>query len=136
MSLFDAKTQDRKIVYTGTPPTDTNQASELYELCKEVYNRTKWRDTDYIIEENVNGEGYITTEFYRKSEAYVAPLYTSDYLLGKLPKNSDEGYPLTMSCIEEWRFYYWGDVIIEGKSDTPLLALLKLCLALKEAGEL
>ena len=31
-------------------PTDTNQASELYELCKEVYKRTRWEDTtaDYM----------------------------------------------------------------------------------------
>ena len=26
--------------------TDTNQASELYELCKEVYRRTKWQQKD------------------------------------------------------------------------------------------
>ena len=27
--------------------TDTNQASELYELCREVYKRTGWEDTDF-----------------------------------------------------------------------------------------
>lgn len=99
--------------------TDTNQASELFELCEQVYEATGWKPTDWQhgIE---NGQ----------------PLYNSDYLLDKLPKNSDEGYPLTMGCIEEWRFYYWGDVIIEGKSDTPLKALLKLTIALSEAGEL
>lgn len=100
---------------------DTNQASELFELCKEVYEKTGWKPTDWQhgIEDG-------------------QPLYTSDYLLEKLPKKNiiltfDE-----FSCT--WRTIYGADIFstdrFRGNADTPLKALLKLTIALSEAGEL
>ncbi len=110
---------------------DTNQASEL---CKEVYERTGWKPTDWQhgIEDG-------------------QPLYTSDYLLEKLPAHfyggtiamtaeTDEG-PTRYSFFYEDNYetakvVHCKNVRLQGWDDTPLKALLKLTIALSEAGEL
>lgn len=112
----------------------TNQASELYELCKEVYGRTGW-----------DGEGVWGTLPQDFGKDAQARLYTSDYLLEKLPS------PLIFNgndCAIEVRRtkkdkYMWSANIrhsygqyFKQIADTPLKALLKLTVALSEAGEL
>ena len=102
----------------------TNQASELFELCKKVYEKTGWKPTDWQhgIEDG-------------------QPLYTSDYLLEKLPatvKNDFDGgndYIILYKKGKSWYADYMGQFKRQ-KSDTPLKALLKLTIALSEAGEL
>ena len=115
---------------------------ELFELCKEVYESTGWRGEDGFIttiggkwikdvkkgwfDETIDSDG-----FY--------PLYTSDYLLEKLPCNKGNHVDLG-----KWSGGYWsagwqpnsGRRYIRAVADTPLKALLKLTLALIEAGEL
>ncbi len=117
--------------------TDTNQASELYELCSEVYEKTGWDNTD----SQYDGVGVINSKLKYLS---AVPLYTSDYLLQKLPvqldyedfhgniymeyKVPDSVYKFGYIDGSEYRNSVW--------SDTPLKALLKLTIALSEAGEL
>lgn len=93
---------------------------ELRKLCEEVYAKTGW-----IIVRN-GGVGYD---------------YTSDYILEELPAQRPEGCYLMMEKMEadDYEFGYaeWGQFSHEtGRSDTPLKALLKLTIALHEAGEL
>lgn len=131
--------------------------NELFELCKEVYKRfPKWNDTERVIIEMNDPSGGII--FGRsnngklpKSERFYAPLYTSDYLLEKLPKRLKirEGtawlsfYPLEVEP-GAWGCSYDidGDMTSESQSfyqvwaEKPLKALLKLTLALHESGEL
>ena len=119
--------------------TDTNQASELFELCKKVYELTSWKDTHSRLDDGnhtIRNEG---NEVLLGSKQ--APLYTSDYLLEKLVGNvgvekiysgQDVAYIAFSIKLKntprEWRLNSGGN--------TPLKALLKLTIALSEAGEL
>ena len=95
--------------------TDTNQASELFELCKEVWKRTEWYGDELPLKDEKP-----TEDFY--------PLYTSDYLLEKLP--NDTGLFKTILSQDEHRYFANSEKQIGGAySDTPLKALLKLTLA-------
>ena len=132
-------------------PTDTNQAS-LFELCKEVAKRTDWlcdedeSDFYFYWEANEGGDFSIRYRnecpYYSKDEYY--PLYTSDYLLAKLPKTlkHHEHYDyLTLWSDSEtdWNAAYELDNDCENFDTagvSPLKALLKLTIALSEAGEL
>ena len=141
-------------------PTNTNQASELFELCKDVYERfPEWVGVDYF---------FHTYELYGSERTGVmtrydhnfplsiehmglVPIYTSDYLLEKLPAHfyggtiamsaeTDEG-PTRYSFFyednyETARVVHCKNVRLQGWDDTPLKALLKLTIALSEAGEL
>jgi hypothetical protein len=117
-------------------PTDTNQASELFELCKEVYERTGWKPTDWQhgIEDG-------------------QPIYTSDYLLEKLPGLlgiDNKTFSLAVQAQvapPDFVALYTHTSVVAGKlaghstryinvADTPRIALLKLTIALSEAGEL
>lgn len=114
---------------------------ELFELCKMVHKLTRWETKDKIT---------IVTPMYDPEHA---PLYTSDYLLEKLPPalwiySSKEGRKIVhllniarqgdkssvasydIPYDEEFRGAY------QSRSDTTLKALLKLTLALHGAGEL
>lgn len=101
--------------------------NELFELCKEVYNRTQW--------EGEGVWGTLPQDFGKDSQARV---YTSDYLLEKLPKKN------IMLSFDEisgtWRTIYCADIFstdrFRGNADTPLKSLLKLTKALHDAGEL
>ncbi len=130
--------------------------SELFKLCKEVYRYTLWETDTRVV--NLRGEHRLFTE----SEWAALParfidsyfLYTSDHLLGKLPEyleretraariaSTGERIQLTLQVRHiqgEWEAdYYIGDYQEYGSilEDTPLKALLKLTLALHEAGEL
>ena len=129
--------------------TDTNQASELFELCKQVYEATGWKDTHGRLDDgnhtirNEGNEVLLGTK--------QVPLYTSDYLLEKLPAHfyggtiamtaeTDEG-PTRYSFFyednhETAQVVHCENVRLQGWHDTPLKALLKLTIALSEAGEL
>jgi len=121
---------------------------ELFELCKEVYEITEWETERFYWSDTRNPDKYI--ESLRKlqiidykprwlngkdnEDKHVVPLYTSDYLLEKLPNTSYQ-MDVTSAGVKLTSFYTdekWETV----HSDTPLKALLKLTLALHKAGEL
>lgn len=114
--------------------------NELFELCKKVYERTKdtwgWTDEMQWIEVNHFGEVSIFPKWRSLSDNSAevqkhAPLYTSDYLLEKLPQG--------VSVYKEQLAYAYNAGLpkVERQvSDTPLKALLKLTIALHESGEL
>lgn len=123
---------------------------ELFELCTQVYEKTGWTPTSYTAPDDT------------KSVLSQHPLYNSDYLLAKLPHeisskddwddevtgsfglwkskgqftcgyiDGENGF-LPMQVIEDEDKYYTD---AEWNADTPRKALLKLTLALAEAGEL
>jgi hypothetical protein len=125
--------------------------NELFELCKEVYEKTGWgtlrpsKDTHYFVTDDT---GDTTT----------VPMYDSDYLFGKLPRvvtRKDISWFLNISSeattstwVADYQYwdhiseqdYYLFENIKTGEArihaDTPLKALLKLTLALHKAGEL
>ena len=124
-----------------TNPTDTNQASELFELCKEVYERfPEWKDTLTLVD-----DGGYTRQPSFKNMLFddETPLYTSDYLLERLPPRLDIVWYLTVGeAAGAWGAWYMHGISkqthdkLQFIADTPLKALLKLTIALSEAGEL
>ena len=138
--------------------------TELFELCKEVYKRTGWELEDGILVDYRFGGTYKNDfmnkklsvwkkqleeykEAYKVSDAKAseqfafAPLYTSDYLLEKLPKTRmDSDYNGNWNMGIQWHSeekgwnYFVG--AFNGYGDTPLKALLKLSIALDNAKEL
>ena len=140
------------------------ESNELFELCKQVYKATGWGRTDngsptdeYYAANPVSillnkrdfikgwqirrwedfGESGRLNFSLGKGQAY--PLYTSDYLLEKLPatvKNDFDGgddYLILYKKGKSWCADYMGQFKMQ-KSDTPLKALLKLTLKLHEEG--
>ena len=137
-------------------PTDTNQASELFELCKEVYRRTGWDSTEkcyaFIDEFGDGGKHWRVIPLHEDNVDDVDdwhPLYTSDYLLEKLPPVVQDSYDKKFRHIQMW-INGDGEAIAcyvepydkefkgayPASSDSMLKALLKLTIALSEAGEL
>jgi hypothetical protein len=128
-----------------------DEDKELYELCKEVHKRTGWDDTfgywtksagmsdkyhPYISYPELERRyGLFTTQEVK----VLIPLYTTDYLLEKLP-NILHGLYLTIyadSSDDDWIAVYERGVdedSYRSYGDTPLKALLKLVLALNDAG--
>ena len=134
-------------------------SNELFELCKQVYEATGWDDTknvwslqhtgsveEQIIKEEIGDFEHSRepTECLRMGQPVLAPYYTSDYLLEKLPKkikrDSSTGW-LVLSPMDSqgaWSVGYepdhtehiddypmeWGE--------SPVAALLKLTLKLHE----
>jgi len=120
--------------------------NELFELCKDVYERTGWTDEEAIIGHWCANDKF---HFYSKispEHPNDTPLYTSDYLLGKLPINVKDEYGIEASGLKMrvglhgFYFHYgeFGEVTEAYLSvdKIPLKALLKLTIALHEAGEL
>jgi hypothetical protein len=111
----------------------------LFELCKEVYKRTGWDDKklgafmkDVYPGENPMGIFEVKEPLESKYMKTQCPLYTSDYLLEKLGnylelKHFGNTYDVTK---------YVNEYMFGGHADTPLKALLKLTIALDDAGEL
>ena len=130
---------------------------ELFELCKEVYERTGLGDTpDYVEERFVDGELVATDvcenvgyeeddEVFEGVQRKHFPLYTSDYLLEKLPKyimgtyNTQFTFNMDRpkSIKHKYRAFYkapgYGHTSMT-VADTPLKALLKLVIALDDVG--
>ncbi|WP_160665120.1 hypothetical protein [Pseudarthrobacter sp. ATCC 49987] len=99
--------------------------TELFELCKEVYKRTGWIGTINLINDEVGAT------FMGPIGANTVPLYTSDYLLEELPWGYGvRKYP------EYYLAFSWDNDNRYVESETPLKALLKLTIALHDAGEL
>ncbi len=116
----------------------TTENRELFELCKQVYEATGWENDPYI-------------KHLNKAPKYEhrygnASIYTSDYLLEKLPvylMYSGEQYFFELEVFEDktWRgnygyqdrdgWYDHPDINLQPE-DTPLKALLKLALKLHE----
>ncbi len=105
--------------------------TERFELCKEVYKRTELETKgNYYV--TVKGKSTIwhweDAQWLDKTERF--PLYTSDYLLEKLPNvvlSHSKGFSYRVSTrLIRDRF----------TADTPLNALLKLVIALDDAKEL
>lgn len=127
---------------------------ELFELCKEVYEKTGWKDQLQFFDGYLyNGEHNIETVGGWESEGasysfdsrHNIPLYTSDYLLERLPTKVN-GYKW-LSMEKRTNYYavsygtsgggYAPDNYKEWyPADTPLKALLKQTIALHDAGEL
>ncbi|NQX14252.1 hypothetical protein HQQ80_21705 [Microbacteriaceae bacterium VKM Ac-2855] len=110
---------------------------ELFKLCKEVYEKSPaWNDTSQCIWNGIVSQPDKTVVDWAIDAKYInySPLYTSDYLLGKLPKNTsvEKRYDDCVAILD----LRPGNYPIEVTSDTPLKALLKLTLALHEAGDL
>ena len=110
---------------------DTSE-NELYELCKEVYEKTGWEAPETYKAEDGNPENDWQA-------------YDTDYLLEKL-----QSWFCDMGANDFGQFYVtmlaYGfiakvrshdeDFSEQVSADTPLKALLKLTIALSEAGEL
>ena len=100
---------------------------ELHQLCKEVYKRTGWETGEWT-----NNSGDYVSHASDLIEAGVHfPLYTSDYLLEKLPNGQrvvkvDEAYYVANNV------QGLTDVNADGKS--ALVALLKFTLFLNKEG--
>lgn len=118
----------------SNPPTTSVPEDELFDLCKEVYRRTNWDDDSLW---------HKTYEDYRPDLDISVPLYTSDYLLEKLPEHISKYGSMTMERgymsgrTGAFRYKYSRDnreELTEGTGVTSLKALLKLVLALDKAG--
>lgn len=104
---------------------------ELFDLCKEVYKRTGWYGDMF---------GWFYTDLFSKNEykrmrgrnGSSIPEYTSDYLLEKLPWSTVCSGP-NMGMFGAWMNGKTKETFNE--ADTPLKALLRLVIALHEAGD-
>lgn len=119
--------------------------TELFDLCKQVYEATGWSSEDRGIthvycHEHVTALpiDWDTSDFHLH-----IPLYNSDYLMDKLPETitiavlKDVIHQTSADGNKSYRNRYSAHnlgPIKSGWSDTPLKALLKLCLALKKEG--
>jgi len=128
------------------------QDKELLELCKKVYQRTGWKDTleaFYIPVDFKSNDVWVKTEHnYDDSKMFwYCPLYTSDYILEKLPDETGLQNPRiekgvfvqkqsTTTVAMRYRAAYKFASLRSQYADTPLKALLKLVIALDDAGQL
>jgi len=113
-------------------------AGGLQDLHRRVYEITGWgNDEDegrYLAKCNLsNGGNVVTLSHY---------VYTTDYLLDKLPRFISKNYFLTISPSEKhWYAVYsqyalGREVKFNTQDDTALRCLLNITIALYEAGEL
>ena len=127
---------------------------ELFDLCKQVYEKTRWDEQPsaklylekYYYNDKDNLTNAVVEKYKTLYEQFVCPVYSSDYLLDKLPtKLKDKNQVITawlsMDNLGDdgWQYSYRpgpATPILKALSDTPLKALLLLTLALSEAGEL
>jgi len=131
--------------------------NELFELCKEVYKRTEWAETDqFFMKHAVKDPPYSIVnegEFYNfgnpKFGKSDVPLYTSDYLLEKLPPVILDPDDKIFKHIQMWingdkhthagyvePYAHDDKVAYAQKSDEMRKTLMKLVIALDDAGEL
>lgn len=121
----------------------SNNDTELFELCKQVYEATGWDERKFYATKY--GVLYITQlpGNIESDEDVICRTYTSDFILEKLPEWIGDYGSMTMDRgymhggTGAFRYKYSrdnSDKILEGTGTTSLKALLKLTLALKEAG--
>ena len=116
--------------------------SELFELCKKVYEKTGWTVGD-------ESWDWHTTTDAKLDSMFVSPKYYTDYLLEKLPKFSPVAKDAYLTVMEKQtpkdkrEDFYWTAGYFSGygwsytgQSDTPLKALLRLAIALHDSGAL
>lgn len=119
--------------------------TELFELCKEVYERTGWKDTLGYIQpfgQNAHFPDWFDDTITEDHD--IAPLYTSDYLLEKLPNTIRKDWWLNIAPETSYKGLWIADYQHKktkqsspiGVATSPLKVLLMLTLALHEAGEL
>ena len=129
------------------------QRNELFELCKQVYEATGWDGTEKFWHSLISHDMKTWSDYklqdYKPDNLFgirIVPLYTSDYLLEKLPKkikrDSSTGW-LVLSPMDSqgaWSVGYepdhtehiddypmeWGE--------SPVAALLELTIKLHEEG--
>jgi hypothetical protein len=119
--------------------------NELFELCYEVSTKTnlvmpKSTRNRWLLERGSH-YGLVKIKPVAPPQYRIAPLYTSDYLLEKLPTKINDTSLVIETDGKIWWAHYLDENYIGGgklyrEADTPLKALLKLTLALHEAGEL
>ena len=130
----------------------SNTDDELFELCKEVYKRTGWNKTEFLwVAPPLNDIDYTIMHKsklhelndYIKHPEMVDKMYNStfcydtDYLLEKLPRTfSSVALALWAGGSQGWIAEYDGMQLMRSHADTPLKALLRLTIALHDAGEL
>lgn len=139
---------DEAFMSAFVEPTPT-QDNELFELCKEVYVKTRWERTKeaYYRQGKYNSGGiwfkphdpFIeanTGKYVDFPYEFLTPLYTSDYLLEKLPESTTVAKRFTGegSLSPEKKYTAWLSDDYQTWADTPLKALLKLTLALHKEG--
>ena len=112
----------------------TEQYKELFELCKEVYKRSGWKqepDISYLYKYWDNHDELCVISIEEADDSLV-PAYTSDYLLEKLPVGTNIAKTHTNNI--EPLVYYSATCHGNGihQSDTPLKALLKLTIKMHE----
>lgn len=125
--------------------------TELFELCKEVYKRTGWDEFFLAKNETEAARNGLIDDFRlvlpRRigDGVWESPLYTSDYLLGKLPHNTYllkdiwltkpmPSYGYTAKCSNNFREDISKRFAEVAFDKSPLKALLKLTIALDDAG--
>ena len=100
--------------------------NELFELCKEVYEKTGWNGSTLEKMALSMADSELHSE---------CPLYTSDYLLEKLPATGYKGGILSIKKYESVGDFMYGASYgvfgAEHIADTPLKALLKLTISLR-----
>lgn len=107
--------------------------TELFELCKEVYKLfPKWEDKTLRA---FNYDGRIINPPMAWQEPHT-PLYTSDYLLEKLQRPDLIAHFEQIPITGDLWYVEMQHANLNGIASTFLKALLKLTLALHEAGEL
>lgn len=117
--------------------------NELFELCKEVYERTGYETGEWT---NDSG-GYVSPASDLIEAGIHFPLYTSDYLLEKLPRwyfDTDIEETMVLALMphmletDKWIARYETPEHraseFEAIAGTPLKALLKLVIALDNSG--
>lgn len=116
-------------------------SNELFELCKQVYEATGWKQSPNISQLYEYWDDYdeLCVISIEDADDTLVPAYTSDYLLEKLPRSVENNYKPTLTPVvqEDWRAAYdSGDGFVwrSEYADTPLKALLKLTLNLHEEG--
>jgi len=120
---------------------------ETFDLCRKVYEATSWGDVvgyyEYypvssVIRQKTSSPGNTLPTLLHEN---ITPLYTSDYLLERLPATIGKGYwksYLRMSKTDDgYAFAYMDRQLVrayECTGSTPLIALLRLVLELKKEG--
>ena len=122
------------------------ETDELFGLCKKVYEKTGWSIAFGMSHFDANGNW--TMRSYRDGIAFgkdCVPLYTSDYLLAKLPSVIQDPDDKVFKHILMWingdgsahagyvePYAHDDKVAYSQESDTMLKTLLSLALELKE----
>ena len=124
------------------------ESNELFELCKQVYEATGWDGTEKfwhsLISHDMKRWSDYKLQDYKPDSLFgmrIVPLYTSDYLLEKLPYKIGKANSAIWLRLGKTRnsftvCYMGSDLVClyDFEADTPLEALLRLTLNLHEEG--